>query len=227
MSEKNHDYYTQSYYKLQRSGFVGWGNSIIDRLVEKRASDKKKLDVIEIGGSSGEHLTFVNNFGEWNTYTIVDLIPGATNPKLYDTLKSKQIKFIKADARELPLQSSSFDLCILTCVLAHTAEPQAVVKEIKRVIKDGGKIVIGMPTDPGIVNRIIKKIITFPKMRKQGIVSPQYCYALEHINPIHNLLAILKEEFKNSNIKFSYFPFKIKSWNLNLVIVFECIFTNK
>ena len=90
---------------------------------------------------------------------------------------------------------------------------------MRRVLKVGGELAIGLPTDPGFFNRMVKKLITFPKAKKIGIMNPEFLYAMEHQNHISGLIEIAKEVFSKDDLKILYRPFPIKSWNFNLVVV--------
>lgn len=53
---------------------------------------------------------------------------------------------IEANLNEpLPLKDSDFDTIILSEVLEHIAEPEILWKEMARILKPGGKILIGVP----------------------------------------------------------------------------------
>jgi SAM-dependent methyltransferase len=46
------------------------------------------------------------------------------------------------DAHHLPFAPGSFDLIISTEMLEHTAEPQRIVDEIRRVLRPGGRLLL-------------------------------------------------------------------------------------
>jgi SAM-dependent methyltransferase len=52
-------------------------------------------------------------------------------------------RFLLADAQLLPFCDNSFDLVMMVTVLAFVADPQAALWEIARVLKPGGRLVIG------------------------------------------------------------------------------------
>lgn len=52
---------------------------------------------------------------------------------------------IVADAAQLPLKDSSVDVVLCDQVLEHVADPQAIAKEIYRVLKRGGLVYVGAP----------------------------------------------------------------------------------
>jgi len=214
------EYYEKHYLESQRCGIQGWGNSLIDRMIEKLGGGRKhNARILEIGASSGEHIKYVKKDPLWQSYNALDLMPGATDDELLRSLTTrKQVNFIAGDAESLPFHDDIFDHIKSTCVLAHTRDPNTVFKELRRVTANEGTITVGMPCDPGLVNRAIKSLITYRGMRKQGIKNPKLIYALGHVNPISNLLTIASDIYKYDQIKLDYFPLKVPSWNLNILV---------
>ncbi|HBU70533.1 MAG TPA: methyltransferase type 11 [Elusimicrobia bacterium] len=52
------------------------------------------------------------------------------------------VKFIRSNLENLPLESSSVDLVISNCTINHASDKQAVWREIYRVLRKGGRFVI-------------------------------------------------------------------------------------
>jgi hypothetical protein len=93
---------------------------------------------------------------------------------------------------------------------------------MRRIAKNNGQIVIGLPADPGILNRLVKFIVTYPKMKRMGIPNPRLEYAREHINAVGNLIELIKTTFESDKLRLKFFPFRLQTWNFNLVIVVIC-----
>jgi ubiquinone/menaquinone biosynthesis C-methylase UbiE len=49
----------------------------------------------------------------------------------------------RADAREMPYEDSSFDAAYLVTVLGEIPDQEAALRELRRVVKPGGRIVVG------------------------------------------------------------------------------------
>ena len=122
----------------------------------------------------------------------------------------------------MPIASNTIDIVFSTCLFHHINDPLKGFTEVKRVMKSGGRFVLGMPTDPGMLNRLVKELITFRKARRIGLQNPELIYALEHKNHIGSLIEIVNYVFEKENVKWSYKPFIFKSWNFNLS-VYACI----
>jgi len=52
---------------------------------------------------------------------------------------------VHGDATSLPFGANEFDTVLCTQVLEHVAEPQAVFKEVSRVLKPGGLLILTAP----------------------------------------------------------------------------------
>jgi len=92
----------------------------LEKFLKKYATDKKILDVGS-GGSSYERF-FPNRLS-------VDIDP-------------ERKPDIVADAQNLPFQNEEFDFVLCTEMLEHTENPFAVEKELHRVLKVGGTLLL-------------------------------------------------------------------------------------
>jgi ubiquinone/menaquinone biosynthesis C-methylase UbiE len=72
---------------------------------------------------------------------------------LKEARASTKATLVKAAAESIPYPDGYFDAAICSEVLEHTMHPESVVKELARIVKAGGTIVISVPNEP-LVNRI-------------------------------------------------------------------------
>lgn len=216
------DYYENVYQKyLFGKGIQAQGISFFEKSIEKYWNNKKNPEsILELGGGNGEHIKFVKYFPKKN-YDLVDIRkPENTNHiNRLTSRQKKKIKFVKANAENLPFRDNFYDKVFSTCLLHHVDEPMAVMIESKRVTKINGEIAFILPTDPGILNQLVKKTISYRKMKKISTTNPKLIYAIEHRNHINSLLEQAKFVFKNDILNFHYRPFFIPSWNMNLWVV--------
>jgi SAM-dependent methyltransferase len=61
-----------------------------------------------------------------------------------DFFSYKNVDFV-ADILKLPLKEEQFDLAILTEVVEHVPDPYGLIREIHRVLKPGGELIITSP----------------------------------------------------------------------------------
>lgn len=101
-------------------------------------------ELLDIGCASGLVTARLAEFLPGSKVTGLDVYDPAI--KLGRKLHPK-IKFIKGNIYNIPYKSSTFDF--ITCVetLEHLDNPDRAVKEIKRVLKNNGKLLIGQDTD--------------------------------------------------------------------------------
>lgn len=112
--------------------------------------------------------------------------------KAIDFAKKKYpgIKFIVGDAHNLPFQKSSFDLVITIETLEHLENPDKVLAEINRVLKQGGYLIIGQDT-----NNILFKAIWWLWTKGKGSV-----WVNSHINCMKPVQLIKKIKSKGLRI---------------------------
>jgi ubiquinone/menaquinone biosynthesis C-methylase UbiE len=71
--------------------------------------------------------------------TGVDLTPGMLHQAVR---RNPQADFIRADLRTLPLEDNSFDIAICSLALTHIPDVTRPIKEIARVTRPGGQIIL-------------------------------------------------------------------------------------
>jgi SAM-dependent methyltransferase len=59
----------------------------------------------------------------------------------------ERIEIWEGDACAVPYADSSFDVAVLTEILEHVPDEQALLREAERVVKPGGRIVISVPAN--------------------------------------------------------------------------------
>jgi SAM-dependent methyltransferase len=94
-------------------------------LCEQHGSE---LEVLDLGCGSGGNRTYLADIG-LHRVTGVDWW-------------SKDADFL-ADAHRLPFSSNSFDIVLCTAVLEHCYLPHLVMREVARVLKPGGTLLMG------------------------------------------------------------------------------------
>jgi ubiquinone/menaquinone biosynthesis C-methylase UbiE len=215
------NYYSEIYQSyLFQKDTQGIGIRYFERALEKFWSKQVPDRVLEIGGGSGEHLPHIDYVPQ-TSYTSVDIrskFSDSHTEKLKDDL-IKKLNFVLGDAQNLPFPDSSFDRVFATCLLHHVDDVLAVLLEAKRVTVRGGEIAFIVPTDPGVLNQAIKRVVSFPKLRKLTNVRPELFYALDHKNHVGSILELIKFVYSEDQLELHYRPFRIKSWNLNLLVV--------
>jgi len=216
------DYYLNVYQKfLFGGGAQGKGIEYFEKQVENFWLNPNPSKVLELGGGSGEHLPFVKYIPS-DSYVSFDLRPIITKDhlrNLSDEFKSR-LRFIEGDAKALPFKGETFDRVFTTCLLHHVDDVLAVLLEARRVTASGGEIVFIIPTDPGILNHLVKIIFSYRKIKQLTKIRPQLFYALEHKNHVKSIMEQIRFVYQLDDLKFHFKPFTfIHSWNCNLLVV--------
>lgn len=92
--------------------------------------------ILDLGCGHGTDSIVLENFA--NRVIGVDI----QSYKEWKILKTKKIKYIKANASRLPFKDNAFDGVYLKDLLHHVKNVDAILHEINRVTKKNGKIVI-------------------------------------------------------------------------------------
>jgi SAM-dependent methyltransferase len=64
-------------------------------------------------------------------------------------IESPPMQFLQADTLHLPFPSESFDVVVIFDCLEHIEDDEAVMREIVRVLRPGGRLFLTVPTKPG------------------------------------------------------------------------------
>lgn len=118
------------------------------KLVKMAKSNTGKL--LDVGCGSGDRLDILRKVG-FDTYG-VEISQAAEYAKQHLGLNVKQGDLFDADYPD-----SFFDIVTLYNVLEHTHDPRKVIKELKRILKDNGILIIQVPNIDCVQFKIFKK----------------------------------------------------------------------
>ncbi len=130
--------------------------------------------ILDVGGGQGRLRHFLNNH-QLENYICIDPFPEAMDGfgKMKNMLSAynninEPMYFMAAFAEKLPFKDAIFDWVHMRSVLDHFEDPVKAIQEAKRVLKPGGKLLIGVsikkgnwlksPDKPFIIVRVLSKI---------------------------------------------------------------------
>lgn len=188
-------------------------------LLSKSRSNIHVKNTLEFGFGSGEHIRYERKLPS-SCYYAIDL--EKTSFALDPDFDSR-FNFSVMSIEKLEFSSSKFQRVIGTCVLHHVDDVLASLFEIRRVLAPGGEFRVVIPTDPGLMNQTLKRLLLYPRLRKLIEVDPKLIYSIEHKNHIGAILAQIEHVFQDDNLQITYWPTKVPSWNLNLLALVSVI----
>ncbi len=103
--------------------------------------------VLDIGCNNGK----LRNFLVDCAYYGIDLDKNLINQLIRENIKAKQIDLNK---EEIPFKEEKFDYIALLDVLEHVLDPKKLLNDSKKRLKDKGKIIITLPNDYHLLNKI-------------------------------------------------------------------------
>lgn len=210
-------YYKDNYQQILNTGAVGLVANMIHRLLEKSITGEYQT-VLELGAGHGQHLKFVRH--GYATYHETDFRPSNLPSRTQESNQGRVIQGF-ADAENLNgISDNSIDRVITTCLIVHLTQPEKALEEWRRVTKNNGLITIQVASEPGMVLRFLRGITTVRKAAKLGENHLRFHYR-EHINFFSRINMLIEDVYSNDLIVRKFWPFRLKSWNANLIVVYQ------
>lgn len=126
------------YLQAERYRYGVYAPWMFDVMEFARHAGKK---VVEIGGGMGTDLAQFAKHGA--IVTDYDLSSGhLEHAKKNFALRGLKGEFVHGDAEQMPFADNTFDIVYSNGVIHHTPNTQAVVGEIRRILKPGGRAII-------------------------------------------------------------------------------------
>jgi len=157
-------YYTKQYFDFIDSGTFRLANSALLRLLNRAwifyerkvfgwdftLEDFSRGKVLDVGCGTGTFLRALKNRG-WEVYG-VDLSPIATK-------KARQlgVEVFTGELNEARYPSNFFDVVTLRSTLEHVYSPSDMLREVRRVMHERGRVVIEVPNFSSLESRIFKE----------------------------------------------------------------------
>lgn len=130
-------YYNQHAKKFERS-FDGFLSGFFKRYIVKHLALAHKTKVLDVGAATGKLLQMLSEKQEI-VGTGLDISPQMTRVA---QAAHQEFTFVTGSALQLPFSDQSFDVVICSASFHHFPNPETFLKEAKRVLKPGGKLVI-------------------------------------------------------------------------------------
>ncbi len=162
-----------------------------------RKNIKSNSKVLDIGCGDGRNI--VSLLDTTQDITGVDNDPKAIEDAKKNLEGHPDIKFLVANALDLPFAEKTFDYSLLLMTLVNLADgKQKALEEMKRVIKDDGKIIVSVYSEKALESRLeIYKQIGLPIKE----VTQNSCVVINGKDETYTSEQFSKEEFSQLAIK--------------------------
>ena len=208
-------WYSECYESTSYGGSAGRVQHWMHRSLERRYTPQTRFGaVLEVGGNLGEHAPFVQH--SFDRYVVSDL-SDQLSPVEREALSQRGMTFEIADVLDLPFEDGTFDRVLNTCVLHHVSDGERALQEMRRVLAPGGTADIFLPSDPGLLFRLSKKLGPVRSARKLGLADVKSLVdARDHRNHVGGLLRLLKHVFRHDEVVKRTYPIPGMTWNSSL-----------
>lgn len=194
------DYYQEGIKKniLQRLWHRNKLNNVVSAIKLKYINP---LNILDVGSASGWFLSELKKEFKNSECVGIDTHKAAIN---YGKKKYKNIKLVRADAHKIPFKENTFEVIVCCEVLEHVEEPEVVIKEMKRVLKRNGRLIIEIDTG----NWLFKLIWYFWTNLRKGVWRDSHIHSFS--------VEKLKRLFVKNGLKIK----EMKIFNLSMAVVF-------
>lgn len=105
-------------------------------------SQKPPKNIVDLGCADGRMLDSIHQH-----YPEAYCIGIEYSQELVDFSKEmfSGIEVVKGDVQSLELENDNFDVAIATAVIEHVPEPSKMIREVKRILKPGGIVILTCP----------------------------------------------------------------------------------
>jgi len=139
------------------------------KAIKKYLEIKKTLDL-----GCGEGIFCIELARRGIDVTGIDISQEAINHAKINAKSLKlRIPFIVSGAEKLPFEDKSFDQVICLDVLEHVDDPIKVIKNIRKILREGGRLIITVPNELYLKKSILKFDFSV-LLKKIGHTCPGY-----------------------------------------------------
>lgn len=114
-------------------------------LASKLGNEREKIKVLDIGTGTGQIPLILADFRPQWQITAIDLAASMlkiAEKQIREKNKSSQITLELVDGKKTPYADSSFDLVISNSVIHHIPQPMVLLREINRILKPKGVVLL-------------------------------------------------------------------------------------
>ena len=139
------------YQRLHEREYIHWWNIGRRRILEAALSRNLKFSpterkVLDVGCGAGGNILFLKKFGNVTGFDISEEALSFSGDKGFSEL-------VLGRAEILPFREGSFDIVSALDCIEHIEDDEAALQEAYRVLKDGGTLLLTVPSHPWLWSR--------------------------------------------------------------------------
>jgi SAM-dependent methyltransferase len=208
-------FYYQFYKDTQKKGVSKIVNDSGYKILKN--VDMVNKFVLEIGPGDIPHSGYWVNKPQ--KYYLVDIRKDfLTQSKIKLSSLSIENLGLELNQPAFPFKDNSIDIIIAFYVLEHLYPLEDYMREFFRILKPQGMLIGGIPTEGGIGWGIGRYFSSRKYVQKHSVIDYDKIICWEHPNFAAHILKLLNHYFIKA--KTSYWPFKLKIIDINLIIRF-------
>lgn len=147
LEDFGHKYTEEGQGKIGSKLLDGYFNTVNDLLKKSlKTSQKSKISAIELGCGEGYSTQRLKKMLPKNSSLMASEYVDSLVPKAKEL--NPGVEVIQESVYELKHKDKTFDVIFLLEVLEHLDYPDVALKEIRRVLKDDGVLILGVPREP-------------------------------------------------------------------------------
>lgn len=120
---------------------------------------------------------------------------------------------IKGSGEDLPFDSDSFDVVYSSHVLEHVNDETVFLREMRRVAKDNGIIIIGVPTASMAIINMASQILFLSHQRIFNFVLSRLGFKAFPKISLKHLLLMFSHSYPEKTILYDLKHYRVKNWN--------------
>jgi ubiquinone/menaquinone biosynthesis C-methylase UbiE len=149
----------KGYFEEEYRPAVRVRNSVFKNILTKIENSK----VLDIGSGPGVLSKYLDDSNEIFLFDIS-----------FESLKTakstiRNAHFIQGSAEKLPFAEGYFDVVLMLDVIEHIRNDKEVIRECTRVLRKGGRLILSVPEDMKLFNKIDKEIGHYRRYSKENI----------------------------------------------------------
>ena len=152
----------------------------------------------------------------------VDSDPGAHGVGRYVKSLIKNENILKGFAEKLPLENSSFDVVFSSHVLEHVIDEQQSLREMKRVLKDEGLLIIGMPTATMSLINLFSNVLFTTHIKVYEFI--RFFFSKKIFENAIKIVRVQSHSYPRANsIYYDIFHYRVSNWKKIVSKEFEVL----